>query len=128
MNNCFICKRSDMNFRKAHKGQAFDRGDICVHCYHHMSQMVYRNRKRARKAGTESSLTIAQWNEILRLSNGSCHYCHIDIGLFHLTIDHVIPLAKGGGTTAQNTVAACERCNTKKHIQDADKWRGAVQI
>jgi len=31
-----------------------------------------------------------------------------------LTIDHIIPKAKGGKSTFENTVAACKPCNNKK--------------
>ena len=31
-----------------------------------------------------------------------------------LTVDHVVPVSKGGKSTFENCVAACKRCNTKK--------------
>ena len=31
-----------------------------------------------------------------------------------LTVDHVIPISKGGKSTFENCVAACKTCNTKK--------------
>jgi len=41
-----------------------------------------------------------------------CAYC----GIKHksLTVDHVIPVSKGGKSTFENCVAACSKCNTKK--------------
>lgn len=41
-----------------------------------------------------------------------CQYCGENEVV--LTFDHVIPKSKGGETTWQNIVAACETCNTKK--------------
>jgi hypothetical protein len=40
-----------------------------------------------------------------------CVMCgtHID-----LTIDHIVPLAKGGGTDVQNLQTLCRRCNSSK--------------
>jgi 5-methylcytosine-specific restriction endonuclease McrA len=31
-----------------------------------------------------------------------------------LTVDHVLPRSRGGGTTWENCVAACYSCNSKK--------------
>ena len=41
----------------------------------------------------------------------SCQYCG---SKSNLTLDHVIPVSKGGGTTWDNIVCACNKCNQKK--------------
>ncbi len=43
-----------------------------------------------------------------------CQYCGEGFVAEDLTFDHVIPRARGGRTTWQNVVAACEPCNLKK--------------
>ena len=42
----------------------------------------------------------------------SCQYCGITAK--DLTIDHVVPKRMGGGSTWENLVCCCRRCNTKK--------------
>jgi 5-methylcytosine-specific restriction endonuclease McrA len=49
--------------------------------------------------------------EVLRRDHHSCQYCGSGK---HLTLDHVIPVSKGGKHTWDNVVAACERCNQFK--------------
>ena len=44
----------------------------------------------------------------------TCQYCHQQFSAKHLTIDHVVPKSKGGRTSWENCVAACERCNRRK--------------
>ena len=51
---------------------------------------------------------------VLRRDNFICQYCGMRPGLKHLSIDHVFPVSKGGGTTWENCVVACIRCNTGK--------------
>jgi 5-methylcytosine-specific restriction endonuclease McrA len=46
-----------------------------------------------------------------------CQYC-ADTE-HRLTFDHVIPRSKGGKTTWQNIVAACDACNVKKDAHHA---------
>ncbi|MDY6992470.1 MAG: HNH endonuclease [Pseudomonadota bacterium] len=49
--------------------------------------------------------------EILRRDKHTCQYCG---ATKQLTLDHVIPLSKGGKHTWNNVVTACERCNNRK--------------
>ncbi|MFE6489697.1 HNH endonuclease [Streptomyces sp. NPDC057757] len=34
-----------------------------------------------------------------------------------LTADHVVPLARGGSSTPENTRVLCRSCNSRKHSQ-----------
>ncbi len=49
--------------------------------------------------------------EVLRRDKHTCQYCG---NTKHLTLDHVIPVSKGGTHTWDNIVAACEMCNNRK--------------
>lgn len=44
----------------------------------------------------------------------TCQYCKIQLTKTQTTIDHVIPLSKGGTTQWDNIVTACAPCNSKK--------------
>ena len=44
----------------------------------------------------------------------TCQYCCKLCTRRDLTIDHVVPLSRGGKTTWDNVVAACGHCNSKK--------------
>ena len=43
-----------------------------------------------------------------------CQYCHIELHWSSVTIDHVQPKSRGGGTTWRNCVASCKSCNKRK--------------
>lgn len=49
-----------------------------------------------------------------KTSSGTCYYCHRRVGFANLTMDHVIPLARGGRSTRDNLVPCCKECNTRK--------------
>lgn len=49
--------------------------------------------------------------EVLRRDHHTCQYCGSNK---RLTLDHVIPVSKGGQHTWNNVVTACERCNQHK--------------
>jgi hypothetical protein len=50
--------------------------------------------------------------KVLQRDGYRCRYCGSESGPFHM--DHVYPCSKGGETTVNNLVTACERCNTQK--------------
>ena len=49
-----------------------------------------------------------------RCSPGVCHYCGRQVGAKALTMDHLVPLIRGGRSTKGNVVPACRECNTRK--------------
>ena len=55
-------------------------------------------------------ITLSRQN-IFKRDSHECQYCN---SKKDLTVDHVIPKAKGGKTVWKNLVTACKRCNTLK--------------
>lgn len=49
-----------------------------------------------------------------RLAKGVCHYCGCRVSSRQLTMDHIVPIARGGRSTKGNVVPACKECNNKK--------------
>lgn len=68
---------------------------------------------RARKAGVVTELTDAQWLKVLKHFKYRCAYCGKDIWNKY-TVDHVIPISKGGTHAIDNVVPCCLSCNGKK--------------
>lgn len=62
------------------------------------------------------SFTDATRQEIYERDNYTCQYCGADLSSNPRTqsIDHVIPLTKGGTHQKSNLVTACKSCNLKK--------------
>lgn len=53
---------------------------------------------------------------------GICHYCRRWFPPVELTMDHLIPLVRGGKSTKGNLVPACKECNTKKKYALPWEW------
>ncbi len=68
---------------------------------------IQRERAKARE------LRQSQWWKRRRAS-GVCHYCGETFPPQELTMDHLVPLIRGGRSTKGNLVPACKACNTKK--------------
>lgn len=67
----------------------------------------------------KSAVRFSRANVYLR-DNGQCQYCGTHIERKDATLDHVMPVSKGGKTTWDNCVTACGPCNAEK----ADKTKG----
>ncbi|MBM3381510.1 MAG: HNH endonuclease [Betaproteobacteria bacterium] len=60
-----------------------------------------------------SSPRFSRQNVYLR-DGFRCQYCNWAGSLVNLTMDHLIPLARGGKTSWDNIVTACKSCNLRK--------------
>jgi 5-methylcytosine-specific restriction endonuclease McrA len=58
---------------------------------------------------------------ILLRDNHQCQYCGETFSAVDLTLDHVIPRSRGGGSTWENLVAACSTCNRRKADQTPEE-------
>ncbi len=57
-----------------------------------------------------------------KIAAGVCHYCGRHVGPAKLTMDHVVPLARGGKSTKANCVPCCKDCNTRKKTALLFEW------
>ena len=48
------------------------------------------------------------------LAKGICYYCGKKFPREELTMDHIVPVVRGGKSTKGNVVVACKECNNKK--------------
>lgn len=70
---------------------------------------VRKEREKAQK------LKKSQWWRT-RIQPGVCHYCGKRVGAKALTMDHLVPIARGGTSTPGNVVPACRACNENKKL------------
>ncbi len=68
---------------------------------------VKREREKAR------ALRKTDWWRA-QLQKGVCHYCGRNVGAANLTMDHVVPVARGGRSVKSNCVPCCKACNNEK--------------
>jgi len=57
----------------------------------------------------------AWWLELV--NKGLCHYCGARFKPSDLTMDHVVPIARGGASARGNIVPSCRDCNRDKKLE-----------
>ena len=68
---------------------------------------IKRERQKAR------DLRHSQWWK-RQCAKGKCHYCRRSFPAKGLTMDHIVPIIRGGKSTKGNVVPCCKECNNKK--------------
>jgi 5-methylcytosine-specific restriction endonuclease McrA len=79
-----------------------------------------RIRRRARKAENHSSdYSHNDLRDRLQVFGGLCSYCLSSRGT---SIDHFIPVSRGGSDALGNLLPCCKSCNSSKHNADPLEW------
>ncbi len=79
-----------------------------------------RERNRARELRKS-----AWWKN--KLAQGRCHYCGGVFKPSDLTLDHLVPVARGGRSTKGNCVPACKECNNRKKNLLPIEWEDYLE-
>ena len=75
----------------------------------------------ARERAKARELRRTNWWQAL-VQKGICHYCGKKFPPSELTMDHVVPLSRGGRSTKGNIVPCCKACNNnKKYTMPVDE-------
>lgn len=90
--------------------------------------------RRAKAQGAEFDLTVTR-AALRDLQGDACHYCQRTMDFVHtgrpwpsnkVTVDHVIPISKGGAHSLDNAVLACWSCNSRKGSGDAEVFQDSI--
>ena len=86
-----------------------------------------RSRKAQRNLRERNAPGLSHYErEVLRLKwkneNRLCEYCQQDFD----TIDHIIPLIRGGNNLAHNLVPCCRKCNSSKGSKLLSEWKPEI--
>lgn len=77
------------------------------YAYNLEEEDIKRERRKARE------LRASEWWK-RKLAKGICHYCGRAFLPKELTMDHIVPVARGGKSTKGNIVTSCKECNNAK--------------
>ncbi|MEF3168183.1 MAG: HNH endonuclease [Deltaproteobacteria bacterium] len=62
-----------------------------------------------------------------RCATGICFYCGRKVTPTELTMDHIVPISRGGKSEKNNLVPCCKECNSKKKYLLPMEWEGYLR-
>ena len=78
----------------------------------------HSHRRRVQEHASSSDLTSKQWQRILKNQQNRCSICQKMFNAHRVpTMDHIIPLSKGGTHDSSNVQALCQSCNSSKNAK-----------
>lgn len=75
-----------------------------------LGQAPEASQKRAKR----NSSRMRRMRRKLHAADPRCHWCRAELELEASTVDHVIPLSRGGSNRDDNVVLACQPCNQRR--------------
>lgn len=89
---------------------------ICRKCY---CKLPERRGKSIRGA---APITGEEWLFVMKTNDWKCFYCNTKLQKNNRTIDHIIPIIKGGSNNLSNLIPCCRHCNSSKNDSDVLDW------
>lgn len=81
---------------------------------------LIRQRRKARLLDACSpGVRPEEWQAICESYDYRCAYCFTEA---KLTVDHIVPISKGGKDEPGNVVPACKSCNCSKQAKELKEW------
>ena len=76
--------------------------------------------KREKAAARE--LRHSRWWQNLIANRAQCRYCKVALTKDEATMDHIVPLSRGGRSVKNNVAISCKPCNNAKKDQLLLDW------
>ena len=97
--------------------------------------------RRARLAGVETDPGITV-SALRKIHGDRCCYCDVELSFVRMprgsgiapnraTLEHILPISRGGSHTFENVALACHRCNVSKNdktLEEYGAWKDGVSV
>lgn len=84
-------------------------------------QEIKKEKQKAR------DLRKSQWWH-RKCAEGKCYYCGRETPHRELTMDHIVPIIRGGKSAKNNLVPSCKDCNSKKKHSLPIEWEEYLEL
>lgn len=84
--------------------------------------------KRRAKIGKFADLTKHEWFNLMVQYEWRCFYCSRVLTDKTRTVDHIIPISRGGRHHMANLIPCCRDCNRKKNARIYPVWCGIMAL
>ena len=61
------------------------------------------------------------WQNLIQKT--TCYYCQTPLAKTQVTMDHIVPVSRGGRSTKGNVAPCCKTCNSQKKYLTPVEWQ-----
>lgn len=143
MHKCCICGKIIFNLDNGEPYISFNGKEICSNCYISLIPKIYRmagcgdgglihicfdeclhsSHNRSKRSQIKNYRSI--FKKLMIKYKFQCVHCNCKE---NLTIDHIIPVSKGGKDDIENLQILCKSCNSKKGVKEWPDIHGSECI
>jgi hypothetical protein len=122
-NNQDIVKRNHDNWYQNNKEHIKEQTKIWCNSHKKERRLIcinywHKRRSHIDNTNEKQKITMPEWKHILDLQNNTCATCGRKFTRkLKPTMDHIVPLSKGGEHTSANIQALCQSCNSSKNAR-----------
>lgn len=117
INNPEKTKATKLRTRLKYKDEIAEKSRI----YRQAHLKEYAERQHRRRATMQNNgVYLVTDKELKKLYSSPCYYCG---SKDRITLDHIIPIIKGGTHSIGNLIAACKSCNSQKNRNFLTVWK-----
>jgi 5-methylcytosine-specific restriction endonuclease McrA len=111
-------------------GKLLENGPLCISCYDAQPErkVIRFEAYCKRKSKDPFELSPDEWYKLMKEFGWKCFYCENSVSGKNRTVDHIVPIFKGGITEYKNLIPACRMCNGRKGTKDFMKWAGEINL
>lgn len=90
-------------------------------------RLLHDHRTRAKKDGAYLDYGLAEVRQLLAASP-CCRWCKMPVGFSDASLDHVLPISRGGRHVLGNLAVVCTRCNALKGCLTGTEFEALLQL
>jgi len=113
--SCMLCDESFQEGVTRYKAYS----QLCCGCGTNHNNKVSRQNKRAKKEGHFGKIYLINWIYTIHTNGYSCACCKRHGSVVRLTMDHIVPLSRGGKNLPENIQPLCVGCHVEKDRYNA---------
>ncbi len=95
--------------------------------YNRIKNKIYRSRFKDAGKIDRKVVQLVYEDNIKKYGTLTCVYCLERIDFGKDSLDHKIPISRGGSHEYNNLVICCRRCNSKKHTKTDTEFKKEVK-
>jgi 5-methylcytosine-specific restriction endonuclease McrA len=117
-----VLKASRGRYYAKHRLEIYERLERCRKAKPELYRIIQKRAAHKRRAiiANAGTYTLAELEAIKAAQDYRCLLCGLYEPFIKLTVDHVVPLSKGGSNTAKNLQMLCHSCNSHKRTREWD--------